>query len=309
MIRLFNINDYVIDTGALTGLHDHIVDEFEQQIADFVGAKYACGVSSATNAIFLALQNKDITVEVPSIIPPVVCNAILTSGNHVAFRDDVDWVGDSYVLHNFGDYKLVDSAQKIVENQFKLECDPQDLMIFSFYPTKPIGSFDGALIVSDDKKKIEWFKILTKNGMEFYHQSWKRKAVVPGFKMYLNAIQAYIGNENYKKLESKYERLTEVRNKYNSAFNLKNDSCHLYRLNVENRKEFLEKAKEAGIEIGIHYSAIHLDPIYCKDILSLPKSEVESETTISLPFNECLSEENIHKVVELVRSHGYFKNT
>ena len=309
MIRLFNINDHIIDTSKLTGLHDKIVDEFEQKIADFVGAKYACGVSSATNAIFLALLNKEINVEVPSIIPPVVCNAILTSGNTVSFRDDIGWVGDSYTLHDFGDYKIVDSAQKIVENQYKQECNPEDLMLFSFYPTKPIGSFDGGLIVSDDKEKIEWFKILTKNGMEFYHQSWKRRAVVPGFKMYLNAIQAYIANENYKKLSEKYQSLSQVRTIYNEAFGLSNDSYHLYRLNVENRDKFLEKAKKAEIEIGIHYSAIHLDPVYCKGDISLPKSERESTTTISLPFNECLADEQIEKIINLVNEHGHFKNT
>lgn len=290
-------------------MHDSIVDEFEQEMANFVGAKYACGVSSATNAIFLALLNKEIDVEVPSIIPPVVCNAILTSGNTVSFRDDISWVGDSYVLHDFGDYKIVDSAQKIERNQYKQECNQQDLMLFSFYPTKPIGSFDGGLIVSDDKEKIEWFKILTKNGMEFYHQSWKRRAVVPGFKMYLNAIQAYIANENYKKLSDKYQALASVRYKYNQAFDLNNSSNHLYRLNIEDRDKFLEKAKKAEVEIGIHYSAIHLDNVYCKDNIVLPKSERESSTTISLPFNECLVDTQIEKVINLVNEHGHFKNT
>ena len=44
---------------------------------------------------------------VPSMIPPVVCNAILTSGNKLDFNDDVVWVGDSYVLHQFDDYKII----------------------------------------------------------------------------------------------------------------------------------------------------------------------------------------------------------
>tara|TARA_R110002124_G_scaffold244891_1_gene409993 strand:- start:922 stop:1851 length:930 start_codon:yes stop_codon:yes gene_type:complete len=308
LIKLFNINDHIIDTSKLTGLHDSIVGEFEQEIANFVGAKYACGVSSATNAIFLTLLNKEVDVEVPSIIPPVVCNAILTSGNTVSFRDDIDWVGDSYILHDFGDYKIVDSAQKIEHNQYKQECNPQDLMLFSFYPTKPIGSFDGGLIVSDDKEKIEWLKILTKNGMEFCHQSWKRRAIVPGFKMYLNAIQAYIASENYKKLSEKYQALSWVRHKYNQAFDLNNSSNHLYRVNIEDRAGFLEKAKKEKIEIGIHYSAVHLNNVYCRENLILPKSEIESLTTISLPFNECLVDKQIEKVINLVNEHGHFKN-
>ena len=309
MISLFNINDYIIDTSRFSGLHDKIVDEFEQKIADFVGAKYACGVSSATNAIFLAFLDKHTTVSVPSVVPPVVCNAIITAGNKIAFRDDVAWVGDSYILCDFSDYKIIDSAQKIVENQFKHEADPEDLMIFSFYPTKPIGSFDGGLIVSDDKRKIEWFKLLTKNGMEFYHQSWKRRAIVPGYKMYLNAIQAYIANENYKKLPEKYDALTKVRNVYNTALNLDNTSFHLYRLNVENRESFLNKAQEQEIEIGIHYASLHNHEIYGHHHMSLPKSDIESNTTISIPFNEGLSETDMDKVIKLVKEHGHFKNS
>ena len=155
MINLFNINNHIIDTSKYSNLlHDGIVTEFEKTIADYVGAKYAVSFSSATNAIFLALLNKKTIITVPSMIPPVVLNAIITSGNSHNFRDDVNWVGDSYILHDFGNYKIVDSAQKVEENQFKKECNDNDLMVFSFYPTKPIGSCDGGMIVSNDLDKI-----------------------------------------------------------------------------------------------------------------------------------------------------------
>ena len=97
MINLFNINNYVIDTGSFDHqLHGSIVEKFEKEFADYVGAKYACGVSSATNIIFLSLLNKNVSVNIPTIIPPVVCNAILTSGNSIKFYDDINWVGGSY---------------------------------------------------------------------------------------------------------------------------------------------------------------------------------------------------------------------
>jgi dTDP-4-amino-4,6-dideoxygalactose transaminase len=309
MINLFNINNYIIDTSKLRGLHDNIVSDFENDIASFVGAKYGCGFSSATNAIFLALLEKDTTIEVPSILPPVVCNAIKTSGNNLAFRDDIKWVGDSYVLHDFKDYKIIDSAQKIVKNQFISEANPQDLMIFSFYPTKPIGSFDGGIIVSNDKDKIDFFKMMVMNGCVFDKQSWKRKTVRPGFKMYLNAIQAYIGNENFKKLDEKYEALDRIKQIYNSEFNLNNDSYHLYRLNVNDRAKFLKKANQQSVEMGIHYEALHVNPIYCNGGKALPMSDKESKTTISIPFHECLTDKEIEKVINLVKSHGYYKNT
>tara|TARA_R110001583_G_scaffold38397_2_gene124152 strand:- start:1586 stop:2509 length:924 start_codon:yes stop_codon:yes gene_type:complete len=304
MINLFNVNDYLIDTSKFTGIHDGIVESFEQRIADFVGAKYACGISSATNAIFLALLDKSTTITVPSIIPPVVCNAILTSGNKVDFNDNVDWVGDSYILHSFEDYKIVDSAQKIVKNQYKDECNPEDLMIFSFYPTKPIGSYDGGMIVSDDKEKIDWFKLMCKNGTKFNPQSWQREVIRPGYKMYLNAIQAFIANKNLDKLEDKYKKLSLVREKYNLEFSLNNTSNHLYRINVSNREKLLKSAKQLNIELGIHYKSLHSDTIYSVDSgRRYPLSEYDSETTVSLPFNEKLTNEDTDKVVDLINEY------
>ena len=81
MINLFHINDHTIDTSRYSNLlHDQIVTEFEDTIKDYVGAKYAVSFNSATSAIFLSLVNKSIVVDIPSMIPPVVLNAIITSG-------------------------------------------------------------------------------------------------------------------------------------------------------------------------------------------------------------------------------------
>ena len=81
MIQLFNLNNHVIDTSKFSNiLHDKVVSDFEKKIAKYVGAKYACSVNSATNAIFLVLTMdyflKPRTVKIPSMIPPVVANAI-----------------------------------------------------------------------------------------------------------------------------------------------------------------------------------------------------------------------------------------
>ena len=61
MIQLFNIKNHIIDTSEFSNLlHDDIVLEFEKKFANYVGAKYACSIKSASNAIFLSLLNKDV---------------------------------------------------------------------------------------------------------------------------------------------------------------------------------------------------------------------------------------------------------
>ena len=64
MIQLFKVNNHIIDTSNFSNLlHDDIVTKFETTIANYVGAKYACSINSATNAIFLSMLNKDTTVD------------------------------------------------------------------------------------------------------------------------------------------------------------------------------------------------------------------------------------------------------
>ena len=236
------------------------------------------------------------------MIPPVVLNAIITSGNKYEFYDDVNWIGDSYLLHNFGDYKIIDSAQKLEKNQFKNECNPNDLMIFSFYPTKPVGSCDGGMIVSDDYDKIIKLKEMALNGMSYSDNNWERKIKFPGYKMYMNSIQCEIALNNFKIYDEKLRKLTEVREMYNDKLGYSNNSNHLYRINVENRNEFIDNMKKNGISCGIHYDALHLHPVYKLENINLPLSEEKSKTTVSIPFNEVLTNENILTIIDNIQT-------
>jgi len=304
MVKLLHVNDYLVDTSKFKPLlNDGVVKEFEQAIAAFVGAKHAVSLHSATSAIFLSLLNKNVQVSIPSILPPVVANAIITSGNNATFNDNTSWVGHSYILHQFNDYKIIDSAQKIYENQFEYEAGHDDLIIYSFYPTKPIGSSDGGMIVSNDKDKIDKIRMMSRNGNTLEKNSWERQVVCPGYKLYMNSIQCYIAMKNFHKLKDKDNELKQVRNLYNEAFNLNNSSCHLYRMNVENRDTFVNEMNEKNIQTGIHYRALHLIDCYNQTHLSLPKSEMESKTTVSLPFHEKLTREEIEFVIQSVKPY------
>tara|TARA_R110002126_G_scaffold71913_3_gene179923 strand:+ start:2753 stop:3676 length:924 start_codon:yes stop_codon:yes gene_type:complete len=304
MINLFNINNYKVDTSQFNNhLHGSIVQDFEKSFAKYVGAKYACSVSSATNAIFLVFEGTQEKVIIPSMLPPVVNNALLKAGCSIEYEDNVEWVGDSYKLHEFTNYKVIDSAQKVKKNQFKIEANSEDLMIFSFYPTKPVGSMDGGIIVSDDYDKIKYYKEATINGMSFSKNNWERKIKFPGWKMYMNSFQAFIALQNLKKLESKMYVLNALRKKYNKALGYENTSDHLYRINVQNQNNAIEIMKEDKITCGIHYAANHLNPVYSfSNKYFLPKTESESKTTLSIPYNEKLTELQADHIISVVKN-------
>ncbi len=311
MIPLFNINDYVIDTSKFTHtLHGDVVVDFEKKFAKYVGAKYACSVSSATNAIFLSLLDKNQEVSVPSMIPPVVLNAIVNSGNRLRFTDSVSWVGDSYILHKFDTYKIIDSAQKVDKDQFSKEANPEDLMIFSFYPTKPVGSLDGGIIVSDDFEKIKYFKEVSLNGMSYSRNNWERKIKFTGWKMYMSSFQSFIARENLLKLDEKKNSLGKIRDFYNFELGYRNTSDHLYRINVVNREDFCKEMSSNNISSGIHYYGMHNNNIY-REIMQNSSEEkfintdIIEKTTISIPFNEMLTEKEIRFIVDSIKKSGY----
>ena len=79
-----------------------------------------------------------------------------------------------------------------------------------------------------------------------------------------------------------------------------NTSNHLYRVNVKNREHTIQKLSSEGITTGIHYTPLHKQPLYMQEV-SLPKSEEDGKTTLSIPFNEALSEEDVSKIVQEVK--------
>jgi dTDP-4-amino-4,6-dideoxygalactose transaminase len=309
-IKLFHINDYEIKTEKLGNhLHGSIVREFERNFCDYVGAKYGCSLNSATNAIYMVMdcpRSFMEIVEVPSMIPPVVINALINARQEIMFADNWGWIGRDYELYEDGEIRIVDSAQRVSRNQYALESIKEsDIMIFSHYPTKPVGSCDGAMVVSNDKDFIENLRMLSMNGMSQEENNWERTQKAVGHKMYMNSIQAYMANENLKTLDKRKVRLNDIRAKYNDAFELENTSDHLYRIMVKNRSEFMEAMKVDSIVCGIHYAAQHLNPLFSHIMCPADMliTEKISETTVSIPFNHELTNDQIEYVIGAVSRH------
>ena len=301
MIQLFNINNYEIDTSELGNiLHGEIVEEFEQEFAEYVGAKYACFANSASSLLYLSLRKRNTTVKIPSIMPPVVPNVIINSGNKIQFYDDVDWVGDMYQIHP----GIWDSAQRVSRNQYtEFSSSDTDVMIFSFYPTKPVGSCDCGMVVSNNKYLIDTFKAMVLNGTRASKNAWEREQIMLGYKMHGNSIQAKIAHENLKKLDKKNSILEEIRLVFNESLGYNNKSNHLYRIRVKDNSKFIKEMKQVGIQCGIHYKAFHKSNLLknITEYKEMPKSELEEIQTVSIPFHEKLTKQNIDHIVDNIR--------
>jgi len=307
MVNLFSLENHKIDTARFTHLlHGRNVNELEKSISSYVGARYGVCLSSATAGIFIHFYGKNTLVELPSMLPPVVANALISGGNTVFFKDNPSWVGNSYILHKFNNYKFIDSAQNLYKNQFVEECDDGDCMLFSFYPTKPLGGLDGGIIVSNDKSKIERIRMLAHNGCSQGQDSTHRIPMDIGFKMYLNSFQAEFVQRNFLNYEEKLARIEKIREMYNTFFNLKSTSNHLYRLQVNNRNLLQKKFKQAKIQYGIHYKPLtSFDPYSNYDREEMVLTNFAANHTISIPFHHKLSEQEIISIVEIAQPHVF----
>ena len=306
MVELFNIPQLKIDTANFTHLlHDEVVCELEDNFAEYVGAKYACTANSASSLLFLSLLKYKEIIDIPSTMPIVVPNAIVTSGNKVRFYNDTDWVGHCYHLHD----NIFDSAQEVRRNQYQDLKNDDAVVIFSFYPTKPVSGCDGGVVVSNNKDLIEYYKTMTMNGTSFAMDNWDRKHTVAGYKMHCSSIQAFVANENLKKIDQKNDILDEISCAYNRTLGYNNKSRHLYRIRVRNNKEFIQYMKSNGIQCGVQYAHCHGKPAFAESEVHQPsesmlKSEKESHSTVSLPFHENLTKLEIERVAKYALDSG-----
>lgn len=299
MIKLFDIKYPKTLPEFSNLLHGPIVGEFESAFSEYVGLKYGLGFNSATSAIELLMnylrETEDLkVVKIPSIIPPVVINALTRAKMKYVYEDNVDWVGNTYT---FGVQKrermIVDSAHAI--NKLK-NVNDYAVYIYSFYPTKIVGSFDGGMLCSNDKSLLDHLRVLAYNGIE----GESHQAI--GSKVYMNSFQAYVAMSNFKRMPEKLTKLYNIRNTYDKVFGL-HTSNHLYRIAVKNRDKLRELATKTGIETKIHYKAAHLNPLTSKQSIGLPKSTDTDLTTISIPFHEELTTDEINKVIEFFKPH------
>jgi len=183
-----------------------------------------------------------------------------------------------------------------------------DLVCFSFHPVKNLAMPSGGLIAINgkDHKKISdvlrskrWCGISNRSGPNYNVDKI-------GWNYYMNEFSAAIGLIQLKKLHRLNKIRKSIANHYTKEINLEEKmpydpdcSYHLYWIRVKNRKEFMKKMKENGIETGIHYRPIHQLSLY-KRKKHLPLTEKIGKEIVSIPIHPNLDEGDIRKIIKYV---------
>jgi dTDP-4-amino-4,6-dideoxygalactose transaminase len=207
-----------------------------------------------------------------------------------------------------------------------------DVGVFSFYATKTITTGEGGMIVTENEELARRMSIMRLHGIDrevwdryrTVGSSWRYAVVEAGYKYNLPDLAAAIGRAQLKKAESFRERRREIAGRYLEAFadcdflHLPADdpehAWHLFIIRLDGQKLALERdgfaagLQEAGIGTSVHYLPLHMMPYYRQRYgLSpedFPRARNAYLQALSLPIYPGLSDEQVERVVEAVRSLG-----
>lgn len=145
-----------------------IVQMFEDEVADYTGAKYAISVDSCTNALFLVckyLNVKEVTI--PSKTYLSVPQSIIHAGGEVIF-DKRNITNNWRGIYQLKPYPIYDSAKRFTSNMYI----PNTFMCLSFHIKKHLKISKGGMILTDNEESVKWFKKARYEGRseKLYHQ-------------------------------------------------------------------------------------------------------------------------------------------
>jgi dTDP-4-amino-4,6-dideoxygalactose transaminase len=227
--------------------------------------------------------------------------------------------------------RIVEDAAHAIETMWRNEKIGTigDFTVFSFYPTKNISTGEGGMMTTMDAALGERAKILSMHGNS--KDAWKRygssgfaryQLEERGYKYHMFDLLAAIGLAQLPKLEGWWAHRKRLWLQYDAGLSKiagvrpipvampGRHAYHLYVIEIDPavcaRDAVLERMQKAGIGLGIHYEAMHLQPYYARKYglrpADLPHATRASECMLSLPLYPRMSAADVDRVVETLRS-------
>ena len=329
------------------------VKALEAEVAEYVGCQHGVGVASGTDALRLSLEALDVGPGDEVITTPftfvATANTISHAGARPVFVDidprtfnivpaqieaaitertkaivpvhlygqpaEMDAIIDIARRHNL--YVIEDCAQAIgAEDDGRRVGTFGDLACFSFYPTKNLGAFgDAGMVTTNDPDLAERVTVLRQQGSRtrYYHD-------VLGFNSRLDEMQAALLRVKLRRLDDWQSRRGQIAVRYDAGLGELDVETpfvrpgvthvyHQYTIRVARRDELIEFLRERDVGSMIYYPLpLHLQKMY-HDLDyaegSLPVSEGAGREVLSLPIYPELTDEQVRTVVDTI---GEFLN-
>lgn len=187
-----------------------------------------------------------------------------------------------------------------------------NIVCFSFHPVKNLAMPTGGLLsINDPNYKIMTDKLRARRWCGISdRKEFEYDVKEMGWNYYMNEFSAGIGLVQLKKLDKMNKARKRIAKIYSKEIKLEekmqfNNDCsyHLYWIRVKNRKGFMKKMLDDGIETGIHYKPVHKMTFY-KSNMKLPKTDKCANEIVSIPIHQNLTDEDISKIIKSINKNS-----
>ena len=216
--------------------------------------------------------------------------------------------------------KVIEDAAHAIGSDYKDtkvgSCRYSDMTVFSFHPVKTITTGEGGAVTTNDPDLYAKLCALRAHGThkdgEMAH-TWEYEMRELGYNYRITDLQCALGQSQLKRLDEFKRRRREIVSYYNENLALphleempySNACFHLYPVLVENRREFYFKAREAGLNLQVHYIPVPTQPYYRATYGykagDYPKAEAYYAKCISLPLYPSLTDDDLGEIVRRLR--------
>ena len=199
-----------------------------------------------------------------------------------------------------------------------------NLTCFSFHPRKVITTGEGGMITTNDPDFAAKLRRFRHHGMSVSDVERHRAQSVViesyteiGYNYRLTDMQAAMGIVQLQKLPAILAKRQAIARKYNAAFannpylrvpqppaycehNYQSYLVEVRENSPLNRNELMEKLLARGIATRRGVMAIHQEPCYAAQRVSLPQTERMAANTLILPLYPAMTDAEVEYVIETV---------
>ena len=343
------------------------VRQFESDFAQFVGAKHAVAINSATAGLHLALEALGVgpgdEVLVPTMTFAATAEVVIHLGAKPVLVDcdpgnlniciedmqrqrtektraimPVHYAGQACQMDEIHQFA---SASKMAVIEDAAHAFPaaykgtkigtlSDVTVFSFYANKTITTGEGGMCTTENDDLAARIKQMSLHGLSrtawnrfSAKGSWYYEIEAPGYKYNMPDTAAAIGIGQLNQANSFLDGRSRVASRYSEGLKdvdavefltVSDDVDHAWHLFVIklqldklkiDRSDFIVQLNEAGIGTSVHYTPLHLHPLYGERFGyqpdDFPNAKAVFEQIISLPIFESMTDDDVDYVIDVVK--------
>lgn len=308
------------------------VERFEDAWARYCGAKYAVGVSSCSDALYLTLVYArdgwgDTDVWTTPMTFWATTEAALRAGLDVRYRDidgtgcispsSRDYAELELPVNLYGYPAPISVAERTVEDAAHSHGIPLRgwAASYSFYPTKPLGAMGQAgAVVTNDPRLAQWVRMARAHSE--VAERFRHVDVTGNMRM--DTLQAAVLLAKLPHLVKWTTRRRKIAQLYREQLAglspllslLPHHPQHIYHIygvrlpDKAARTSLADWLHVRGIQTGVRYPIpLHLQPAMHGAYKpgAFPQAEAWADQVLNLPIHEMLTDEQVLEVVKQVR--------